>query len=86
MCFNGFNWFWSRIITPKGIVITINAELSDQMGRSGLAGEIDTKFWDKYGMTLLFSTFFVQWLYCYSTIYGSEPNILKWRNHNSCAS
>jgi type IV secretory pathway VirB10-like protein len=23
---------------------------------SGLAGEIDTKFWDKYGMTLLFST------------------------------
>lgn len=47
---------WSRIITPKGIVITINAELSDQMGRSGLAGEIDTKFWDKYGMTLLFST------------------------------
>jgi type IV secretion system protein VirB10 len=26
------------------------------MGRSGLAGEIDTKFWDKYGMTLLFST------------------------------
>jgi type IV secretion system protein VirB10 len=47
---------WSRIITPKGIVITINAELSDQMGRSGLAGEIDTKFLDKYGMTLLFST------------------------------
>jgi type IV secretory pathway VirB10-like protein len=35
---------------------TSSNELSDQMGRSGLAGEIDTKFWDKYGMTLLFST------------------------------
>jgi type IV secretory pathway VirB10-like protein len=47
---------WSRIITPKGVDIIINAELADQMGRSGLAGEVDTRFWDKYGATLLFST------------------------------
>jgi type IV secretory pathway VirB10-like protein len=47
---------WSRMITPKGVDIMINAELADQMGRSGLAGEVDTRFWDKYGATLLFST------------------------------
>lgn len=47
---------WSRMITPKGVDIIINAELADQMGRSGLAGEVDTRFWDKYGATLLFST------------------------------
>lgn len=47
---------WSRIMTPKGVDIIINAELADQMGRSGLAGEVDTRFWDKYGATLLFST------------------------------
>lgn len=47
---------WSRMITPKGVDIIINAELADQMGRSGLAGEVDSRFWDKYGATLLFSS------------------------------
>lgn len=47
---------WSRIITPKGVNIVTNAEMTDQMGRSGLAGEIDTKFWDKYGLAILVST------------------------------
>jgi type IV secretory pathway VirB10-like protein len=47
---------WSRIITPKGVDININSELADQMGRSGLAGEVDTRFFDRYGMALLIST------------------------------
>lgn len=47
---------WSRIITPKGVNIVINSELADQMGRSGLGGEVDTRFWDRYGLTLLIST------------------------------
>lgn len=47
---------WSRIITPKGVNIAINSELADQMGRSGLAGEVDTRFFDRYGMALLIST------------------------------
>ena len=47
---------WTRIITPLGVNIIINAELSDAMGRSGLAGTIDSKFFDRYGLAILVST------------------------------
>lgn len=47
---------WNRIITPKGVNIVMNAEMADAMGRSGIAGTIDSKFWDKYGLALLVST------------------------------
>lgn len=47
---------WNRIITPKGVNIVMNAEMADAMGRSGIAGKIDSKFWDKYGLALLVST------------------------------
>jgi len=48
---------WERIITPEGINIhTGNAEMADAMGRSGLTGEVDNRFMDRYGMALLVST------------------------------
>lgn len=47
---------WHRIITPNGINInTLNAEMSDQQGRSGIAGKIDRKYFRRYGMTFLIS-------------------------------
>lgn len=48
---------WERIITyPDGIDIPlVNAEMSDGMGRSGIAGDLDSRFMDRYGMALFVS-------------------------------
>jgi type IV secretory pathway VirB10-like protein len=49
--------FWSRLITPDGINIHLgDAEMTDAMGRSGITGEVDNRFFDRYGMALLVST------------------------------
>lgn len=48
---------WSRIITPNGVNIhTGDADMSDAMGRAGMTGEVDNKYWEKYGMSLLISS------------------------------
>jgi len=48
--------FWQRLITPSGINIhTTDAEMTDQMGRSGITGAVDNRYWDRYGMALLVS-------------------------------
>ncbi|MDD5385308.1 MAG: TrbI/VirB10 family protein [Gallionella sp.] len=52
-----FDMFWSRIITPAGINIHLgNGEMTDAMGRAGITGDIDNRFWDRYGMALMVST------------------------------
>ena len=44
---------WTRFLTPSGINIHVaNAEMADAMGRSGIAGELDTRFWDRFGLAL----------------------------------
>lgn len=47
---------WYRLITPDGINVTTQAELTDQMGRSGVTGDIDRRYFERYGMALLVST------------------------------
>ncbi len=47
---------WQRIITPKGINISINIDTVDSMGRSGIGGEVDNRYIDRYGLSLLIST------------------------------
>lgn len=48
---------WERIITyPDGIDIPIeDAEMADGMGRSGITGDLDNRFLDRYGMALFVS-------------------------------
>ncbi|MBW1615593.1 MAG: thermonuclease family protein [Deltaproteobacteria bacterium] len=47
---------WQRFITPDGINIhTGDAEMVDQMGRSGISGEVDNRYWDRYGLALFTS-------------------------------
>ncbi len=46
---------WNRIIRPDGIGIAISAPGADPMGRLGLIGDVDTRFWDRYGGPLLVS-------------------------------
>lgn len=44
---------WQRLITPEGINIhTTKAYMADAMGRSGIAGEVDSRFWDRFGMAM----------------------------------
>ncbi|PKU26478.1 TrbI/VirB10 family protein [Telmatospirillum siberiense] len=46
---------WSRIIRPDGVSINIDNQAADVMGRTGLPGDLDTRFFEKYGSSLLTS-------------------------------
>lgn len=47
---------WPRIITPEGINIhTGNADMTDAMGRSGVTGDVDRRYVERYGMSFLVS-------------------------------
>lgn len=48
---------WVRITTPEGVNIhTANAEMADAMGRAGITGDLDNKYWERYGLALLVTT------------------------------
>ena len=48
---------WKRIITPDGINIDISSSISaDIMGRSGLVGELDKKYMERYGLAFALSS------------------------------
>lgn len=46
---------WSRILRPDGVSINIDNQAADVMGRTGLPGDLDTRFFEKYGSSLLTS-------------------------------
>lgn len=48
---------WYRIITPSGINIKLEGELSDAKGASGITGEVDRRVVDRYGMAFALSVF-----------------------------
>lgn len=47
---------WNRIITPEGINIVLNAEAADVYGQAGLTGEVDNRFFDRYGNAMLLAS------------------------------
>jgi len=46
---------WSRLITPYGIDLQIQSPASDPLGRAGIAGDVDTKLWDKMANSFMVS-------------------------------
>lgn len=46
---------WTRILTPDGISMDIASAGGDQLGRSGLTGQVDTKFYERFGGAALIS-------------------------------
>lgn len=46
---------WDRLIRPDGIDLQLGFDAIDQLGRSGVKGEVDNKFWTQMGAAILTS-------------------------------
>lgn len=46
---------WSRIIRPDGVSVAISSPGTDTLGSAGLSGIVDTRFFERFGSSLLLS-------------------------------
>jgi type IV secretion system protein VirB10 len=44
---------WTRAVTPAGVAIALASPAADALGRAGFDGDVDTRFWDRFGGALL---------------------------------
>lgn len=46
---------WTRVMTPAGVSVDLASPAADPLGRAGLDGEVDTRFWDRFGGAVMMS-------------------------------
>ncbi|MFL0357749.1 TrbI/VirB10 family protein, partial [Erythrobacter sp. GH1-10] len=44
---------WTRVIRPDGVTVALDSPSSDPLGRTGIKGKVDGKFWQRFGGALL---------------------------------
>lgn len=46
---------WQRLLRPDGVSMVLDSYGADSLGRSGIAGEVDTHFFERFGSTIMLS-------------------------------